>query len=260
VRTFGIGALEDLYDGYQGCNLCPTLVKSRTNVVFGGGSARAPILVLGEAPGEQEDQLERVFLGPSGRLLMDMIQMTWPDDPKMDEIRAIPEDEGNDPQGPYFHALRDYLDNFIFWCNAVCCRPVDHENRNRPPSHTEMKACSDRLERTIYAVDPLIILAMGKPAVSALMHRSAKIMEKRGTVLDVRIKSPVSGADVRYPALALLHPSFLLRKGDKELVTKKQGATYETMVDLKYAFTLLTQQYQDLYGLPFPLTPESTHG
>jgi uracil-DNA glycosylase len=256
MRTYGIEALEDLYNEYQSCTRCPALCDSRTNIVFGGGSASAPIMVIGEAPGEQEDMLERTFLGPSGRLFMDLLKMAWPPDPRLDAIDAIPPDDGPDPAQTYFGHLRDYLDNYIFWCNAVCCRPVDHEGKNRPPSHSEVGACSDRLERTIYAVDPLIIFALGKPAVSALLGRSAKIMEKRGSLLDVRIKSPVSGDIVRYPALALLHPSFLLRKGDKSLVPKKKGTTYATLVDMQWAFNLLNDQYQDMYSLPFPLTPE----
>lgn len=258
MRTYGIGALEDLYDEYQSCSRCPALCESRTNVVFGGGSVSAPIMVIGEAPGAEEDMLERTFTGPSGRLLMELLKEAWPADPRMEEISNIPPDDGPDDAHTYFAQLRDYLDNYIFWCNAVCCRPVDHDGKNRPPTHAEMKNCSDRLERTIYAVDPLIILALGKPAVSALMGRSAKIMEKRGSLLDVHIKSPVSDDTIRYPALALLHPSFLLRKGDKNLVPKKTGTTYATLVDLQWAFRLLDAQYQDLYNLPFPLTPERT--
>jgi len=250
--SLGIEEVLRLSEQYRDCQLCPALVKSRTQVVFGGGSASAPIFVLGEAPGADEDEAGVPFWGRSGRLLMDMLIRVWPETERAAEILAMEPDQSLDDQdAPYFEALRDYLDDYVFWANIVCCRP--EENRN--PGNSEVKACRDRLNRTIYAVDPLLILAMGKIAISTLLGKVVPVSSKRGTIYDVAVPSPVTGHPVRYPAMALLHPSFLLRKGDQALVPEHQGETHKTVEDLRCAIHLLDAEYRSLYDSPFPERP-----
>lgn len=172
---------------------------------------------------------------------MDLFAKAWPKDDQMAEIRKIGED------GPYFRELREYLDQFVFWTNAAICRPP--ENRN--PTSQELKNCRERLERTIYAVDPILIIAAGKIPASMLLGKSVQITEKHGTIYDVEISSPVTGDPVRYPMLAVLHPAFLLRQGDQNLVKRKKGVTYETIQDLRDGLRLIEMLHRESYGRSF---------
>tara|TARA_Y100000034_G_C6854301_1_gene387963 strand:- start:228 stop:863 length:636 start_codon:yes stop_codon:yes gene_type:complete len=198
----------------------------------------ADIVIIGEAPGSDEDYEGAPFVGKSGRLLMNMFELAWPPDTEMEVVRSIP--QGSKTADYYYEKLREKLDKHLFWTNAVCCRP--EENRN--PNAEELKACRSRLHSTIYAIDPLLLIAAGKVAATAVLGKKVQILQKRGTVFDVEIVSPATGNKVRYPMLALLHPSYLLRKGDKALVARKKGETYETLEDLRYALSLVEAHYR----------------
>jgi uracil-DNA glycosylase family 4 len=243
AHACGRTALLELESSYAGCEKCQLLVKSREQVVFGSGSSRANILIVGEAPGAAEDYEGVPHVGDAGKLLMDVLARAWPaaDDPNLSEISNIREDS------TYFELLRQYLDAHVFWTNAVLCKTAD----GRPPSAVEVKNCSDRLHRTIYAVDPALIVATGKTAASALVGKAVAISEKRGTIFDIAVPSPVTGALVRYPMLAILCPGYLLKEGDQRLVKKKQGKTYDTIQDMKYALGLLHRLFNDYYDRSF---------
>jgi hypothetical protein len=71
--------------------------------------------------------------------------------------------------------------------------------------------------------------------------KKVSIISKRGEIFDVSVPSPVTGGQIRYPVMALLHPSYLLRKGDRALVGKKEGETYQTLGDLRYALSLIDE-------------------
>ena len=220
----GREALLELESTYAGCEKCPLLVKSRAQVVFGGGSSKAHILVVGEAPGAAEDYEGAPHIGDAGKLLMDVLARAWPvpDDPDFAEISGIGEDS------TYFERMRDYLDAHVFWTNATLCKTAD----GRPPSAAEVKNCADRLHRTIYAVDPSLIIAAGKTAASALVGKSVSISDRRGTIFDIGIPSPVTGVTVRYPMLAILCP-------------------YDTIQDMQYALGLLNRLFNDYYDRSF---------
>ena len=238
---WGLDALVELLEEYDVCERCQALCLSRSQVVFGCGSASADIMIVGEGPGAVEDHEGVPFVGDSGQLLMDLIANAWPDTDAVRDVRLIEDDTR------FFEELREYLDKFIFWTNVVLCRPEE----NRTPATEEVKNCRDRLHKTIYAVDPLLIIATGKAAATALVGRSVQITAKQGQLMDVTIKSPVSGEDIRYPMMPILHPAYLLRRGDQKLVKRKQGDTYATIQHLKYAIFLLEEQYRD-QGLKFP--------
>lgn len=254
--SWGIAALDNLAEQYDQCDRCPSLCQSRSQVVLGAGSVRADILIVGEAPGEDEDAEGTPFVGRAGRLLMNLLAYsdenvrTWPPDDELDNITLDDQLKGNDER--FFDVLRDYLDNHVFWCNIICCHPI----KNRDPSTLEIKACRDRLERTIYAVDPMLIIGAGKVAVSQLLGRGVAITEKRGTLFDVEFNSPVTRDPVRYPLLALLHPSHLLREGSLNLVGKQKGSTWDTIQDLSWALSLVQQNYRDLFHTDFPTRPD----
>lgn len=251
----GLDALMALRDEYSECDRCPLLCKSRNTPVFGSGSATAPILIIGDCPGDEEDDCGIPFVGPAGRRMMDMLRMAWPPTEEMAHLDGLWERYGDSDR--YWDALRDYLDQHIFWTNLVLCRPTDSDGERRAPAPNEIKNCRDRLQRTIYAVDPLLIIAVGKAPASALTGKVVQIAKQRGEVFDVRIPSPVTGDAVRYPCLATLSPGHLLSTGSAGLLALEQGDTYETIEDLKWMFnTLLNPQYRDLYGTDFPERPD----
>lgn len=255
MNLVGLPAIEDLYATYEDCTKCDLLCERRSRVVFGSGSTSADIVIIGEIPGLDEDTAGMPFVGRPGRLLMDLLASAWPKTDELEEIKRIPPQVGSDdPNGPYFEALRDYLDQYIFWTNTTCCFSGE---AGRSATHAEIEACKDRLFRTIYAIDPMLILTLGKTAASTVLGKNVQITTQRGTLFDVRIPSPLSGEDVRYPMMALYSPAHLLRKGDQTLVHKKQGDTYVTLRDLSYALSLVGQHYKDAYGTDFPHRPDT---
>lgn len=226
----GLNALRRIVDEYEGCERCDLLCDSRTQIVFGSGSATADIVIVGEAPGSDEDLDGIPFTGRSGRLLLQLLEKVW-DGEEVEKIRGVTDDD------EYYRQVRDLVEERVFFTNVVMCHPEE----NRTPSAKEVKNCKDRLHRMIYAVDPKLVIAAGKTAASAVLGKKVPIVSKRGEIFDVSITSPVTGESIRYPMMALLHPSYLLRKGDMSLVSKKEGDTYLTMGDLRYAMTLLKE-------------------
>lgn len=226
----GLNALRRIVDEYEGCERCDLLCDSRTQIVFGSGSATADIIIVGEAPGSDEDLDGIPFTGRSGRLLLQLLEKVW-DGEEVEKIRGVTDDD------EYYRQVRDLVEERVFFTNVVMCHPEE----NRTPSAKEVKNCKDRLHRMIYAVDPKLVIAAGKTAASAVLGKKVPIVSKRGEIFDVSITSPVTGESIRYPMMALLHPSYLLRKGDMSLVSKKEGDTYLTMGDLRYAMTLLKE-------------------
>jgi uracil-DNA glycosylase len=247
----GLNAIQELVEKYQNCQACP-LLCGRTQAVFGGGSVSADILIVGESPGEAEDETGVPFWGDAGRLLMQLLADVWPQNERLAEVMALkPDDDLDDPNGPFFSALRDYLDDHIFWTNVLLCRTPE----GRAAATQEVKNCRDRLQRTVYAVDPMLIIAAGKTAASVLVGKAVAVSSKSGTIFDITIPSPVTGSPVRYPVLAIHQPAFLLRQGDQTLYGRKQGDTWATAQALDFGLTLLRQQYADLYQTDFPDRP-----
>ena len=129
------------------CTRCP-LHRSRTQTVFGVGSTEADWLIIGEAPGVEEDRRGEPFVGRAGKLLDEM-------------LRAI-------------GAARDT----VFIANILKCRPP----QNRDPKPDEAAACRGYLEQQIELVEPKIILAVGRIAAQQLLHTDAPVGRLRGRV------------------------------------------------------------------------------
>ena len=125
------------------CRAC-TLCDSRTQTVFGVGHHQAHWLVVGEAPGEQEDLQGEPFVGASGQLLDRMLAA----------LRLSRSEDGDRPP-----AQRAYI------ANTLKCRPP----RNRNPDPAETARCAPYLERQIELVQPTLLLAMGRFAAQALL-------------------------------------------------------------------------------------------
>jgi len=149
------------------------LKRTATNTVFADGVAGAPLMVIGEAPGGDEDRLGRPFVGRSGQLLDRM-------------LAAI----------GYDRRRNAYITNVLFW------RPPG----NRKPTPDEVAACLPFVWRHIALAAPKVVLLCGGTATSALLGRAEGIMRLRGRWLELAV---AGGTPV--PTLATYHPSFLLR-------------------------------------------------
>ena len=154
---------------FEGC----TLKRTATNTVFADGVASAPLMIIGEAPGADEDRLGRPFVGRSGQLLDRM-------------LAAI----------GYDRRRNAYITNVLFW------RPPG----NRKPTPDEVAACLPFVWRHIVLAAPKVVLLCGGTATSALLGRTEGIMRLRGRWLELAV---AGGTPV--PTLATYHPSFLLR-------------------------------------------------
>lgn len=199
-------ALQDQVAHCQRCGLCQT----RRKTVFGVGHPRAHWMILGEAPGEQEDRLGEPFVGPAGQLLDRMLasiglsRSAWEgQDDQQDPhgVRdAVPADrrhrEGADTP------LGDPADR-VFITNTVKCRPP----QNRNPQPEELAACAPVLQRQIELVRPRLLLAMGRFAAQQLLATEEPIGRLRGRVHRLPTGFEPSGV----PVVVTYHPAYLLR-------------------------------------------------
>nr|HEX4313273.1 uracil-DNA glycosylase [Kofleriaceae bacterium] len=127
------------------CTRCK-LHETRTSIVFGVGDPGAPLMFVGEAPGEQEDRTGEPFVGRAGELLDRMIEaMGW---------------------------TRDT----VYITNTLHCRPPN----NRTPQADELAACAPFLTAKLQSIAPRIIVALGRPAANQLLGRDAPISALRG--------------------------------------------------------------------------------
>jgi len=161
-------ALSQVREELGECTRCP-LCEERTKIVFGEGNPNAELMFIGEGPGEQEDLSGRPFVGRAGELLTAMIE------------------RGLDiPRGE------------VYICNIVKCRPPG----NRTPLANEVAACRPFLDAQIAAVQPRVIVALGKPATSLLLGREIAITRLRGQWHEYQ----------GIPLMPTFHPAFILRQ------------------------------------------------
>jgi uracil-DNA glycosylase len=169
VDTMDWPALRAAVAGCTACRLC----SGRTNTVFGVGNERAHWMIVGEAPGEQEDRKGEPFVGKSGMLLDNM-------------LRAVGLTRGDAPAAEQ-----------VYIANTVKCRPPG----NRNPEPAELAQCEPFLIRQIALVQPRIILAMGRFAVQSLLRSDEPIGRLRGRVHQYQ----------GVPLIVTYHPAYLLR-------------------------------------------------
>ncbi len=161
-----------LRDEVAACRAC-TLCESRKQTVFGVGHERAHWMIVGEAPGEQEDLQGEPFVGAAGKLLDNMLRSI-----------GLSRGEGTPEQQVYI-------------ANTLKCRPP----RNRNPDPAELAQCEPYLERQIALIQPRIILAMGRFAVQQLLRSQEPIGKLRGRVHRYQ----------GVPLIVTYHPAYLLR-------------------------------------------------
>jgi DNA polymerase len=170
AEAIDLEALERAINVFEGCAL---KYAGARRAVFARGEPNAPVMIIGEAPGAEEDAQGKPFVGRAGRL--------------MDRMLAAARLEG-----------RVFIVNTVFW------RPPG----NRTPTAEEQAACAPFLERAIALVKPSFLLLVGKAAAGALLRRPEGILALRGRWFEWR--SSDGALDI--PALPTLHPAFLLRQ------------------------------------------------
>lgn len=157
------------------CSACQRcrLGRTRKRAAVYRGSPRAPLMLIGEGPGEQEDLQGKPFVGPAGQLL-DKILRSVDLDPALD----------------------------VFVANVVKCRPPG----NRVPEPDEVEACRGYLAEQIRLVDPQLIVFVGGTALKACTGEPRGITKTRGQWIRWQGR----------PAVAIFHPSYLLRNQARE--------------------------------------------
>jgi uracil-DNA glycosylase len=170
IATLGWDALRSAVAECTACKLCSS---GRRQTVFGVGNARAHWMVVGEAPGEQEDLQGEPFVGKSGQLLDNMLRAIG-----LTRAEAAPARQ-------------------VYIANTLKCRPPG----NRNPEPDELVKCEPFLIRQIELVQPRIILAMGRFAVQSLLRSDEPVGRLRGRVHRYQ----------GVPLIVTYHPAYLLR-------------------------------------------------
>lgn len=165
-----LNALEAAVRAFEGC----VLKKTAMNTVFADGNPASGLMIIGEAPGADEDRQGKPFVGVSGQLL-DRI------------LAAIGRDR-----------TKAYITNVVFW------RPPG----NRTPSPQETQACLPFVRRHIELVRPKVIVCLGGPASATLLNTNVGITRLRGKWLEYED----GAAGLRIPVMPTYHPAYLLRQ------------------------------------------------
>ena len=156
------------------CQACDQLCQQRTQTVFGVGNQQADWMIIGEAPGVDEDRQGEPFVGQAGKLLDEM-------------LLAI-------------GLNRDQ----VFIANILKCHPP----KNRDPRSEEVSNCQDYLRRQIALVQPRIIIAVGGIAAQNLLQTDMPVGKLRGKKHDYQCRQ---AGDAPIPLVVTYHPAYLLR-------------------------------------------------
>jgi len=167
-----LDSLKNKIKAIENCDL----KKNASKIVFADGNIQSPIMIIGEGPGQKEDELGKPFVGDAGNLLNKM-------------LKAI-------------NVVRDK----IYITNVVNYRPPD----NRKPESNEINRYSEFLKEHISIIDPKILILMGSTAMEAILGNNKRISQERGKWKEVIIKQK------NYKTIVTFHPAYLLRKPDQK--------------------------------------------
>ena len=152
------------------------LKKNANNLVFGDGNSNSKIMIVGEGPGEKEDQMGKPFVGDAGSLLTKMLS-----------------------------AINIKRDS-VYITNVVNYRPPN----NRKPTVAEINRYSKFLIEHILIIDPKILIIMGSTAMEALVGSNLKISKERGKWKDILLKNKT------FLSIITFHPAYLLRQPEQK--------------------------------------------
>jgi len=172
-------SLSTVRDAAQDCTACH-LYKHATQTVFGEGPKKAPIMLVGEQPGDYEDVAGKPFVGPAGKIM----------------DRAL-EEAGIDRKKVYVtNAVKHFK-----W------EPRGKRRIHQKPNSREIAACRPWLEAELRIVSPKLLVVLGSTAGQAIFGPSFRVTRERGKVLSSKFAPKV---------VATVHPSSLLRQPDEE--------------------------------------------
>ena len=164
--------LKNKIEAIENCNL----KKNASKIVFADGNIQSSIMIVGEGPGQKEDELGKPFVGDAGNLLNKM-------------LKAIKIERKK-----------------IYITNVVNYRPPN----NRKPEQSEINRYSKYLKEHISIIDPKILILMGSTAMEAILGSNKRISKERGQWKEVIIKQK------NYKTIVTFHPAYLLRKPDQK--------------------------------------------
>ena len=164
--------LKEEINSIQDCKL----KNNASKIVFADGNIQSSIMIVGEGPGEKEDELGKPFVGDAGNLLNKM-------------LKAIKIERKK-----------------IYITNVVNYRPPN----NRKPEQSEINRYSKYLKEHISIIDPKILILMGSTAMEAILGSNKRISKERGQWKEVIIKQK------NYKTIITFHPAYLLRKPDQK--------------------------------------------
>ena len=165
-------SLENIIRAIENCDL----KKNASKIVFADGNIQSPIMIVGEGPGQKEDELGKPFVGDAGNLLNKM-------------LKAIKIERKK-----------------IYITNVVNYRPPN----NRKPEQSEINRYSKYLKEHISIIDPKILILMGSTAMEAILGSNKRISKERGQWKEVIIKQK------NFKTIVTFHPAYLLRKPDQK--------------------------------------------
>ena len=164
--------LKEKISNIENCEL-----KSHaTQIVFSDGTSESQLMIVGEGPGQKEDELGKPFVGDAGNLLNKMLEAI-----KIERKK-------------------------IYITNVVNYRPPN----NRKPEQSEIYRYSEYLKKHISIIDPKILILMGSTAMEAILGSNKRISKERGLWKEVIIKQN------SYKTIITFHPAYLLRKPDQK--------------------------------------------
>jgi uracil-DNA glycosylase len=173
-RTDAQAALQDVRMEALSCRACP-LYKDATQTVFGEGPAPAPLMLVGEQPGDKEDLAGLPFVGPAGQVLNKALEEAAVDRDKVYVTNAVK--------------------HFKFLLRGKF-------RLHQKPVTPEIRACRPWFERELDLVQPRLVVAMGATAVQSVFGKAMPIGRNRGRVMEMP-------GGIR--AIITMHPSYLLR-------------------------------------------------
>ncbi len=178
-RSAPAAQLAALEKEAAGCRACD-LWRLGTQTVFGDGPATAPLMLVGEQPGDQEDLAGEPFVGPAGKLLREALV-----------------EVGIDPATSY---LTNTVKHFKW-------RPEGKRRIHERPNRSEILACRPWLDAELAAVKPLVLVALGATAAQALFGAAVRVTRDHGRIVPTNLAAR---------GTVTVHPSSILRAPDPE--------------------------------------------
>jgi DNA polymerase len=178
--------LEAVRRDAESCTRCD-LFRNATQTVFGEGRTSAALMLVGEQPGDVEDETGRPFVGPAGLLLREVLAEVGLDERRIYVTNAV---------------------KHFKW------RPQGKRRIHDKPNWSEIRACDHWLRLELALVRPRLLMCLGATATQAVLGRDARVTALRGQILEA--------PDVEPEVVVTIHPSAVLRAGERRRAMRAQ--------------------------------------